>query len=64
MEHTFKYERMQSSTSINEILQCADDERLEQLVNMFEKYHMVGKRYEAQACHDYFRCIAINPVIF
>ena len=60
----FKYMRMQSVSSINEILLYNDDHRLHYLIQMFEKYQMAGKRYEAKAWHSYFRRIAINPVVF
>ena len=60
----FKYVRMQSTTSIDEILSLDDEHRLEYLIKMFAKYQMAGKRYEAKAWHAYFRRIAINPVIF
>ncbi|CAF4590687.1 unnamed protein product, partial [Rotaria sp. Silwood2] len=55
---------MSNSKSINDILLCDDNERLEHLIQIFAKYQMAGKRYEAKAWHAYFRRIAINPVIF
>ena len=64
MESFFKYVRMQSSSSIDEILWCDDDERLKHLTHMFDQYQMTKRRYEARAWHNYFRRIAINPIIF
>jgi salicylate hydroxylase len=64
MLSSFKYIRMHSSTSIEEILQSDDEQRLDHLVQMFVKYQMAGKRYEAKAWHHYFRKIAANPIIF
>jgi uncharacterized protein (DUF2252 family) len=64
MSGTFKYVRMHSSISVKEILLCDDDQRLDHLVQMFAKYQMAGKRYEAKAWHAYFRRIAANPIIF
>jgi hypothetical protein len=55
---------MHSSISVKEILLCDDDQRLDHLVQMFAKYQMAGKRYEAKAWHAYFRRIAANPIIF
>ncbi|CAF0915572.1 unnamed protein product [Rotaria sordida] len=60
----FKYVRMHSATSINEILEVNDIQRLDHLARMFAKYQMTGKRYETKAWHAYFRRIAANPIIF
>ncbi|CAF3526692.1 unnamed protein product [Rotaria sordida] len=55
---------MSNSISIKDILLCDNQERLKHLIQMFAKYQMAGKRYEAKAWHAYFRRIAINPVVF
>ncbi|CAF4125718.1 unnamed protein product, partial [Rotaria sp. Silwood2] len=55
---------MSNSKSINDILLCDDNERLEHLIQIFAKYQMAGKRYEARAWHAHFRRIAIDPVVF
>jgi hypothetical protein len=55
---------MQSAVSVHDILLYDDDQRLDNLVNIFAKYHMAGKRYEARAWPVYFRRIASNPIVF
>lgn len=64
MENMFSYVRMHSSSSIGDILQLSDEQRLSQLIQLFVKYQMTGKRYESKAWHHHFRRIATNPVIF
>ncbi|CAF1151324.1 unnamed protein product [Rotaria sordida] len=64
LRDNFKYVRMHSATSINEILEINDIQRLEHLARMFAKYQMAGKRYETKAWHVYFRRIAANPIVF
>ncbi|CAF4021783.1 unnamed protein product, partial [Rotaria sordida] len=46
---------MSNSISIKDILLCDNQERLKHLIQMFAKYQMAGKRYEAKAWHAYFR---------
>ena len=43
------YNYVKSETSVNKILLCDDNQRLDQLVYVFSKYQMIGKRYEAKA---------------
>ena len=62
MAGVFQHQCMRSLTSIKEILLCDDDDRLDQLVQMFSKYQMAGKRHEKKAWHAYFRRIANNSV--
>lgn len=56
--------QLRNSTSISEILQCDDDQRLNYIVHMFAKHHMAGRRYEAKSWHAHFRRIAANPIVF
>ncbi len=54
----------ENGLSMKKILSCDDSERLDHIIYIFAKNHMVGKRYEAKVWHPYFRSITTDAIVF